>query len=57
MIAGRLPQRYLTNTLKYQAERDALETLANTWREQLMSISWYMRVLNEGIAREANAED
>lgn len=52
-----LTHRYLANTLKYQVERDTVETLANTWREQLMSISWYMRVLNEGIAREANAED
>ena len=47
----------MANTLKYQVERDAVETLAATWREQLMSISWYMRVLNEGIAREANSED
>lgn len=52
-----LTQGYLANTLKYQVERDAVDALANTWREQLMSISWYMRVLNEGIAREANAED
>ncbi len=29
----------------------------NTWRKQLSDISWFMRVLNEGIARRANKED
>ncbi len=27
------------------------------WRKQLSDISWFMRVLNEGIARRANKED
>ncbi len=27
------------------------------WREQLMDISWFMRKLNETIARQANKED
>jgi hypothetical protein len=36
------------------------ETLNNTvkeYRSRLMDISWFMRLLNEGIARQANQED
>ena len=40
-----------------QAELATLKAMTNTWRERLMDISWFMRVLNEGIARQANAED
>ena len=35
------------------AQRDQL----NTWREQLYDMSWFMRKLNEFIARQANKED
>jgi hypothetical protein len=28
-----------------------------TYRERLMDLSWFMRVLNESVARRANAED
>ncbi|MBN2701103.1 MAG: hypothetical protein JXR29_06605, partial [Methylothermaceae bacterium] len=52
-------QRYL------DGEREAIdETLqaqidawAETYRERLYDLSWFMRVLNESIAREANNED
>ena len=34
-----------------------IEEFAEVWRERLYDISWFMRNLNESIAREANKED
>ena len=34
-----------------------IEEFAEIWRERLYDISWFMRNLNESIAREANKED
>lgn len=34
-----------------------IDEWAETYRTRLMDISWFMRVLNETIARQANAED
>ncbi|MEX2490098.1 MAG: transposase [Pseudomonadales bacterium] len=49
---------------KYQAgdalspvEQDALASWVALWRDRLADLSWYMRCLNEKIARMANAED
>ena len=38
-------------------EEEALCTYIETWRSRLADLSWYMRCLNESIARLANAED
>jgi len=52
-----LSQRYKHGETLSTAESSALNQCVETWRERLMDISWFMRVLNEGIARRANAED
>lgn len=39
------------------AERVDAEQLIERWRKRLIDISWYMRTLNEHLARRANAED
>lgn len=40
-----------------EASLARVEEWAETYRARLMDISWFMRVLNETIARQANAED
>lgn len=39
------------------ADRERLSTTVNLWRERLGSISWFMKSLNEPLARLANKED
>jgi len=40
-----------------KAERAEAEKIIETWRDRLGDISWFMRTLNEGLARRANEED
>ncbi|GHB71357.1 transposase [Psychrosphaera saromensis] len=57
-----LTQKYLSlpenelDTLS-QSELLTIEQTAQVYKQRLMNISWFMRVLNESIAREANKED
>jgi hypothetical protein len=40
-----------------QAECEAAEAKIETWRARLYDVSWFMKCLNEHLARRANAED
>ena len=39
------------------AEQQSVADIVAVWRSRLFDLSWYMRCLNEFIARQANAED
>jgi len=39
------------------AEREVASSIVERWRRRLCDVSWYMRCLNEHLARRANAED
>ena len=52
-----LSQRFQRNEKLTQAELTALNKQVELWRARLMDISWYMRCMNEAIARQLNAED
>ena len=47
----------MTRALMTESECDKVVELAEEYRERLTNLSWFMRVLNESIAREANRED
>ncbi|WP_323054284.1 transposase [Microbulbifer thermotolerans] len=50
-------QRFARNEALNAAELARLEEVVTEWRARLMDISWFMRMLNESIARQANRED
>ncbi len=54
-----LVQRYLASApgALGGAEVDKVREFAQLYRERLADVSWFMRVLNESVARQANAED
>jgi putative transposase len=52
-----LVDRYMTGQCGTDAEADKAREVIGQWRERLSDISWYMRCLNEHIARQANKED
>lgn len=49
--------RYLDGEALSAAEQQQLSGLVTLWRGRLSDISWYMRCLNEHIARRANQEE
>jgi len=52
-----LAQRYKSGEALTSFELRALENCVNTWRARLTELNWFMRCLNETIARMANKED
>lgn len=52
-----LTQKYVRGDKLRNEELEAVLVKVEEWREKMYSVSWFMRSLNEPIARKANAED
>ena len=50
-------KKFLDGETLTEAEEQLVSSCVSKWRERLMSVSWFMRRLNETIARMANEED
>jgi len=51
-------RHYLKDPETFDRDQEPrLDALVETYRQRLFDLSWYMRALNEYIARQANAED
>jgi len=53
----RLVQRFRSGESISAPERSTVGDIVKVWRAKLSSISWFMRCLNQPIARQANLED
>ncbi|MFQ3244606.1 MAG: REP element-mobilizing transposase RayT [Arenicella sp.] len=52
-----LSQRFINGEPLSENQWKALRKEIKCWRSRLSDISWYMRIVNEAIARQANKED
>lgn len=50
-------KKFLNNEPQSKAELEMVYLQTDIYRKRLMSISWFMKLLNEHIAKEANKED